>query len=510
MKLTNLSSCIRAAFAVLALTLFAACSKSTPDFARLIPKETPVVVRLDLKQMAEKAGEGKGDAVSAKLKQNLEQQGLSPDLLQKAKAIVDDPAEAGVDLREPLVLYVSDANAKSGGLAGKLHDADKFGQLVTALAAEAGQPAPQADGDLHLLYYNGVQLAYDADAFLICTVKGTADDAAAYAKQRFAAEDDASLRARDDFKEMCKAEADVQLLVSGIALRQLASDADVARALALLPADLNPDDYSSLMSLNFETGQVVLHTQSIALTDQAKDYMKKNQAALGKVSDKFLAYVPENALFAAAANVDGEKLCEQLMPFLEKEGKLKDDEKNAVRQVLGSLKGDVLMALCGFDTAKGPAGVNAFLLAEAKSVEGLNTIVNQYGKGMFQETSPAHYTIAGQYYMGIEDDVFYLSTEAPFKDMKKADRALDADGLDGGSALAVVNLKAILGQPMLRMMLPRARGAERAALGMMEKFDRAEFKAESGTEGTLRLKLTDPKANLLQQLADLAGEQLNG
>lgn len=510
MKPTNLSVCVRAAWLALTLVLFAACSKGTPDFARLIPREAPVVVRADLKAMAEKAGEGKADAFSAKIKQNLDQQGLPPELLQQLKAIVDDPAEAGIDLREPLVAYVADLASERGGVAGKLHDADKFGRLIAAVAAEAGQPAPRADGDLHLLYYNGVQLAYDSDAFLLCTVAGTADDAAAYAKQRFAAKDEESLRARDDFKEMCKAEADVQLLTSGSAFRQLSSEAEVARALALMPAGVNLDDYASLMNLTFETGQVVLRVKSLFLTDAAKDYAKKSAELFGKVDDKFMAYVPENALFAAAANVDGAKLCEQVIPMLEKEGKLGADDKEALRKVLSSLSGDVAVALCGVDASRGPAGINAFLLADAKSVEGLNAIVGQYGKGLFQETSPAHYTVAGQYYMGIEGDVFYLSTEAPFKEMKKADRALDADGLDGGPAFAVVNVKALFGS-FLSPMLMTMRGSDaRAAAAVMEKLDRVEFKAESASEGTLRLKLADPKANLLRQLADMAEAQLQG
>ena len=112
------------------LVCLASCS-SKPKHARLISKDAFAVVQVNVKQIVEKAQAGDDKKVADKLKKEVEKMDVSAEAKAKLLKIVEDPAEAGVDLRKPVLFFFEDPEKSSGGMVAALHDADKFTELLT-------------------------------------------------------------------------------------------------------------------------------------------------------------------------------------------------------------------------------------------------------------------------------------------------------------------------------------------------------------------------------------------
>ena len=117
--------------------LLSSCSK-TPKSAKLIPENANVVMRFDVKQIAEKSGLGKDDKIKNELKGELKKSGLPKTLQTKMEAILDAPAKSGVDLREPIFAYVVAAPKPKVGIVGSVLDAKEFESLINDVSKEMG------------------------------------------------------------------------------------------------------------------------------------------------------------------------------------------------------------------------------------------------------------------------------------------------------------------------------------------------------------------------------------
>jgi hypothetical protein len=93
-------------WAVLAVFLLASCSKVHKS-AQLIPEDAMFVLRVDVKQIADKSGFDDDSKAKKKLTEALKEADMSRAAREKAEAILDDPAKAGLDLRDPLFIYGS-------------------------------------------------------------------------------------------------------------------------------------------------------------------------------------------------------------------------------------------------------------------------------------------------------------------------------------------------------------------------------------------------------------------
>ena len=99
------------ALLLLAVLALSSCSK-VPSSARLIPKDASCVMRIDVKQIAEKA-EGKGDGnLKQLLKDEIKDAGMSRQATDLLLAIIDKPKKLGIDLRDPVFAYYRDAQPK--------------------------------------------------------------------------------------------------------------------------------------------------------------------------------------------------------------------------------------------------------------------------------------------------------------------------------------------------------------------------------------------------------------
>ena len=87
------------------LTLFCSSCSKVPSSASLIPKDASTIVRIDVKQMAEKADDG-DEEWKKQLKEEIKKADMSRKATDLLLAIVDKPKKLGLDLRDPVFVYM--------------------------------------------------------------------------------------------------------------------------------------------------------------------------------------------------------------------------------------------------------------------------------------------------------------------------------------------------------------------------------------------------------------------
>ena len=197
------------------IVLMASCSKSVPNYTRLIPEDADVVVRLDVRQMSKKSGFGKNDKLKAKIEQFIKSE-LSGKAKEKILAILDDPKQAGLDLRYPVFFYGSSNDENSVGLVGAVWDADDFTDLLNVMAQEAGI-GKVTTGELNYLKMFDLLFCYNDDWFFIAPYNADLDNAKAQAEAVAKRYDkaDKSMADNEGFRQMCMKKGLMQVFVKG-------------------------------------------------------------------------------------------------------------------------------------------------------------------------------------------------------------------------------------------------------------------------------------------------------
>lgn len=483
---------------VLAVVL-SSCSQRVPKYARLIKKDAGVVARIDVKQLADKASDGQGDKQTAQFKQLIDQMGLSTEGAKRLKAIADDPAKAGIDLRKPLLVFDEQINGEQGvSMVGALHDSDQFAALLKALSTDLGTTPPTADGDLKVVSMERATLAFDDDWFYFACVDTDTASLTSHIKQRFAAKAEESVASREDFKQLCALKGDAQLMLSGKAWEMLLqqSGEDVNN---WLPDNVKLEDFSCLVDLSFDKGAVSLTTKALPLSDAARQWFDKSMEGYGEVSDKLIGYVPDNALFAMALNIDGPKLFEAVRPVLEKQRSdiFSTPDGQQMKNILCALKGDFVLwvdRLGGFGT-----GAQGSFLAETTQPEAVKSF-SQYLFGPLEETgTPGQYQASGGY-TGVDKGVWYVSTSQPLSQMTQNASPADKKLFKGHMAAATLNLQRLVADSPLLMGNPYLTNAPTRQL--LNNLDCLDIEVKDHTEAVITLRLKDTKRNALQLITE--------
>lgn len=198
---------------IVALVL-ASCSKSMPDYAKIIPKDASAVARIDVRQISKKSGFGDNDKMKGKL-EKLIKENLSGALKKKVQEIIEDPAEAGLDLRDPILIYAKPDNTDYG-ILGTIYKAEKFEELLNAVAKEMDvEKVKKASDDLRYFSYRNILVTFNDDWFAITHLKD--DDAKKEAKEiaNRCESDKKSIVDNEAFCRMCEKDGLAQLYVNG-------------------------------------------------------------------------------------------------------------------------------------------------------------------------------------------------------------------------------------------------------------------------------------------------------
>lgn len=176
---------------LVAVVAFTSCSKSSKS-ARFLPDDA-ITMRIDVKQILDKSKAADNDAVKQQLAKNLEAMGKNEEAKAVLKAVAEDPAKAGIDLRQPLWASAN-AESKNVLLVGELLDKDDFVKLLTAL-----DKAPKEKDGIQYIGEGGNVIAFDDDCFVVSD--GTIDDVI----KKFNADTKGTMAESDDFSKLADA-----------------------------------------------------------------------------------------------------------------------------------------------------------------------------------------------------------------------------------------------------------------------------------------------------------------
>lgn len=484
MKRIKVKTFLQSALLLIAVITLASCSKSAPKYARLIDKDAPFVLSVNVKQIGEKAELGENKKVTKKLKDLLKDQGLSANTKKKLTNIIEDPAEAGVDLREPLLIFVDDLKEGKGGMVGALHDSGKFTNLLTALAKESDSSAPEKDGELTKMMIGSSMLVYNDEWFYFNPQAYDEDEAFDYISERFKSDDEQSIRSREDFKEMCKYDGDMQMLLSGVFYEQSLGYSDMALLQKLMPSDLEMADFSTLFDLNTDKSEAELTIRALALTDNAKEYLKKNENWVKDINGELLKYVPKSSWFVAATNLNGEELYDIIRSSLKDSDELSSKDIREIKKVLTSFNGDMIVCCngaSGYDYTP-----KMLFLAQVKDNKILDLVKDSYS---WEKTPSGSYTMYGGATVGVKNNILYFSNDESVSGLPSANGGVNTSDFKGKPFYAMLNFKQLLRLQNVRDMIDNNVNAK-AIKKITDSLDKMDFWLEDNTTVKMRLKLT--------------------
>ncbi len=495
-------SCLLATLSL--VWLLASCS-GTPKYANMIPDDAAIVVRIDAKQIAEKSGTADNQELKDLMNRLLRDANMSRALQDKVEAVVADPAEAGIDLREPLFVFGSQSFEGHVGLIGAIHSRDKLTELLDALAKDAGADrCIERDGYTYF-ELDGEPIVFNDDWFMLTNKSYDQDesDVIAEVSKRFEADEENSIRSNEAFKELCKSEGDVQLLLLGKGLAEIdGMRRELQDIEKQLPSGVRIDDYALVADLNLGDGEATLSTRAIALTDEARNFMDENAKGLSAVEGDMLKYVPASTLLAAATHLDGKAVLDKA----KEQGLLRNANPEAakiVTDVFEALDGDITVSLDSFNEMGMPA-YSAY--AEVKNATFLRNLMRDFlDSGYATENATDQYQVTldsyTEGYFGVKNGTFYFSTDSNAPALRSASPAVDADDYKGKLFFMRLYPQNVLKLAFLSPMLDgTAEGKQvKKFVNMVES---VELSCENPYEASLHLTLKEKDRNILQIVCD--------
>ncbi|MDD6379311.1 MAG: DUF4836 family protein [Prevotella sp.] len=378
--------------------LLASCNK-VPKYAKMIPDDASVVVRLDVKKASENSKIGENKTVKDKIIKAIKDADLGRSARNKMEEIIDDPTKSGVDFSDPVMLYVAkDGDKDDVGLLGSVKDKDAFADFLNTLSKECdGDGVEDAKKDFsYMILDTNTGIFFNKDFFLLTDItsdKDKQEDDIDDIKKEFE-EDGSSHSMADnpDMKAMCKKEGVLQILVEG---RGLAEEKNVSDNFEDgLPSGVKLDDFSYLVDFNTEAGDATLSGEILSDSEAWKNYIAQYDEVLGNLGTSLNKYMSSDGL-CAIVNVNGDKLYDLLKDFgyTKKMGDSADGK--TYLKMLRSINGDAVMNLSDYDVFGDNKKIDGGIYISTDN----NTIVNDFKKESkdqngFETTGTDRYSIA--------------------------------------------------------------------------------------------------------------------
>lgn len=337
-----------------AVVVLSSCSKSAQT-AKFIPADA-VVLSIDVKQMMEKGKLADNAEAKKKLMDNIEQNSKNQETKDLFKKIVEDPAKAGVDLREPILVYTT-ADTKDMGVVGAILSKDDFAEVLNAVAKEGGMEAVKEKDGIQYLQDKESIIAFD-DAIFFATEGKKIEDIAA----KFTNDDTkGTMVENEDFAKLEGGKGFMKALIP-LAIAEGQVDANVKKQ---LPEGCELKDLAIIMDLSTDKGVAKLDIEALPKSDAWKNYIKQGNEISKKIDGDYIKFIPKGA-FAMFANFNGSKLYEQL----EKNGAIKEagleGEKEMLKKVLDAIDGDIAIGVG--DYKGGIPNVAGYMKTKDKSI----------------------------------------------------------------------------------------------------------------------------------------------
>ena len=525
-------------FPVACLVLLLASCNKVPKYAKMIPDDASVVVRLDVKKASENSKIGENKTVKDKIIKAIKDADLGRSARNKMEEIIDDPTKSGVDFSDPVMLYVAKNGDKDDvGLLGSVKDKDAFADFLNTLSKEGdGDGVEDAKKDFsYMILDANTGIFFNKDFFLLTDITSDNDkqeDDIDDIRDEFEKGDPSHSMADDpDMKTMCKKEGILQILVEG---RGLAEEKNVSDNFEDgLPSGVKLDDFSYLVDFNTEAGDATLSGEILSDSEAWKDYIAQYDEVCGNLGTALNKYMSSDGL-CAMVNLNGDKLYDLLKDFGYTKKVNNSSDGKTYLKMLRSINGDVVMNMSDYNIFGDNKKIDGGLYISTDN----NNIVNDLkdeakDESGFETTGTDRYSIGfggsgyfddyGNYVEPSEPSSYmnfgYKSGVSYFVINDKKDKAgevknvLPEEFFKGKKAYFYVSSKLLEpAKDEIEKEIKDKEGAgyqtadEKTSLGIIKAFieniDYVEGYYEGGGKSTLRLVMKDNKVDRLSALLD--------
>ena len=380
--------------ALVAIVLMtASCSKGNEN-AKAIPMDAPVVVKADLKSLAEKGALKDNKELQTQMQESLKS--LSPALQAKAKAVIDDPMEAGFALQQPMFFAVADADKDQYVVAIGVDDKKKVDELFKSMKDDCKTMKITEGDDQTVIDDEDMQIAYNGDLF-VATVG--AKNAATLLTQ----DKDKSILSQDKYEKMLEGTNDIDAYIDYAALTKTASKFSKQAANAAI--DKLTEGMYIIANVNFEEKEAVINTEFFG----NKEFLKLCEEVEKKPSGDYLKLAPADAYLVAQCGVKDFDKIKEILPKAETEQI--DQQLKAmgisIDQILKAIEGDILISVA--PNGSQPMPQISFVLAckDQKVWEAITKTAEPMGQGMLEKKDANSYTAKVQALAGMDYTISY-------------------------------------------------------------------------------------------------------
>ncbi|MCI6702177.1 MAG: DUF4836 family protein [Prevotellaceae bacterium] len=489
--------------------LLSSCSK-TPKSAKLIPENANVVMRFDVKQIAEKSGLEKDDKIKNELKGELKKSGLPKALQTKMEAILDDPAKSGVDLREPIFAYVVAAPKPKVGIVGSVLDAKEFESLINDVSKEMGGEQLKDENGLRYMAIEESLFAFNDESFAFIGNEDYNTDPKKMldeVKEQFASDGKKTMYENEFFKQMCGKKGVAQILVNYNGLEKTVPG--MMEAMTMMPEGIKLDDIAYLTDIDVKEGESAAVVEILSKSKQWDDLMNKNKDICPVIKGDLLKYTSKDG-FALLANINGPKWYEffKTMPIVKK---IPKEAMDLIQKAAMTINGDISMSFSDIDLAKRILRFNvmiqtkdAALVDMSKTFGIISSDIPQYAPSCY--AIPANWGMGTQEAVnfGFKNNLTFFFAGKPGQDFLTAANPVTADDVKNRRMYMYFNFN------LLNKVAESLNSQEKIAMKEVAKiFEYAEAYDESTTKFIIRLVNKDKKKNIFQLLYTTVGTLSN-
>ncbi|MBR1630781.1 MAG: DUF4836 family protein [Paludibacteraceae bacterium] len=343
---------------LIALTavVLAACQKDAS--VGLIPADALLVGQANVQDILQKS-----DLLNSKLIKELKssiKEYNSSSLAKIYSKCFDDPSETGLDISQPLYMFVT-GQAEYMGFVASVESEGKLKELITAMrkaddsAGEYIGKVREGEGFSYVLfdeedeYRDGILAFSNKAALLLAPMNKRAgkhiDD---YAEELFAQKGSDSFFGTDNYKSLSSQDGDVKFVLSAESLPTQALPSQLRRQLnKMLPDDASLNDFRMIASLAFEKGELLaalrVYSDNKSLQKQIESGFE--QAGLQSIDGLYTSLFDDQDSYGwASLNINGEKLMEGLQEIGLK-SEVDSETWSFLKRYLANIDGDVSVAL---------------------------------------------------------------------------------------------------------------------------------------------------------------------
>lgn len=495
-------------FTLVALVaMLASCTKQSSEYTQVIPADASAVIAIHLQSLMDKSGVSDDD--KQKLADMLKGE-LSAATFGHVEKIIKDGSTSGLSIKDPVYLFTSDL-LSSPAVAMKVSDVDKLNKTFDVMASEQiCDPVTKTDGYYLVRLSNRAICTFNESALLILEDRDSEKIASDLMKQTL----NESIAQSSGFQNLTKKKGDIAFFVTLDAVPNLYKS-QIKKSLDTLEA-VDLKDLGMVGALSFEKGKVSLHSKIVSDNKQVKEMLAKQNQIGSKLNETFLAYFPTSTLMYMSINMDGEKLYDMLQENKEFREELSPDKAEKIKTVFSAFKGDVSAGLINVTMsdiptftvyAEAKSGAPLEALYEAKNSLGLRRSedIIKLDKNEYVYESREMNVFFGykdNYMYATNDELLYKNIDR--KESKSLKDAVYASNMKGKRQYVVIDMKAILDLPVVKMLSAMGGGSAAASISAASNVSYFEIIGEDDNQTQINLWLVDRDTNALKQIVDLS------